>query len=194
MLREKIRNLFFWRRSYFNNLKINLDFSKFVIIFGLINLIVFGLLIVRKYNTTYNNFFITLSFCSVSYLILISFFALILFKKYYKIVLSTLIFLNSIVFYFMITYGISFDINMLINATETNYNEASEFIKFSLFAFIILLGVIPAIFVYKKVNISFENYFKKKLLLIFTPLLLIILIATPFRFSENGKTFLRNNQ
>ena len=191
---KKIRNTFSYMCKYFKELEINLGFTKFVSLFSLTNLIIFGYPIVKKYNTMYDNFFITLSFCFISYLILISFFSLILFKKSYKVILSAIILINSVIFYFMLTYGVSFDVNMLVNVIETNYSEASEFINLKLFLFIFLLGVAPSVFVYKKVNILFDNYFKKKLLFFISPLVLIFFITLPFRFFENGISFLRYNQ
>ncbi len=191
---KKIQNIFFYRYTYFKNLEINLSFVKSVILFSLFNLIIFGYPIVKKYNTIYNNFFITVSFCFIAYLILISFFSIVLFRKSYRAVLSAIILINSIIFYFMLTYGISFDANMLLNVAETNYSEASEFINLKLFVFAIFFGIFPALFVYRKINISFGNYFKKKLLLIVLPILLIFFITLPFRFFKNGLSFLRHNQ
>lgn len=172
----------------------NLNFSTFIILFSLLNLIAYCYPIIKKYNNVYNNALITISFCFISFLTLITFFSLIFSKKTYKIIFPFIIITNSAVLYFMIVYGINFDANMLINTLETNYNEAIEFINLKLFLFIFLLGILPSILFYKKVNLKFEKYLKEKILLIFSPLLIILAIISPFYLNEKSKLFLMANQ
>ena len=184
--------------KYFNilkNLKINLPFIKFIFLFSLFNIIVYGYPIITKADNVYHNFFITVILYLVSYTLLISAFSILIFKKSYKIILFFIIIINSIIFHFMITYGIAFDANMIINATETNYNEAIEFINLEFISFIIFLGILPAIFFYKKVDIDFSNhYWLKKIVFSLTPALLIFLITLPCHLSEKTLTFVKDNQ
>ena len=181
--------------NIFKNLKINITFTKFIILFSLFNIIVYGYPIIIKTNNFYHNFFITIILYLIAYILLISAFAILIFKKSYKIILSFIIIANSVIFHFMITYGIAFDANMFINATETNYNEAIEFINLEFIAFIIFLGILPAIFFYKKVDIDFSNhYWLKKIVFSLTPALLIFLITLPCHLSEKTLTFVKDNQ
>ena len=183
--------------KYIKNIKntmINLTFVKFIFLFSLFNIVVYGYPIITKANTFYHNFFITIILYSISYALLISAFAILIFKKSYKIILSFIIIANSVIFHFMITYGIAFDANMLINTTETNYNEAIEFINLEFIAFIIFLGILPAIFFYKKINIEFPHYWKNKIILSIAPLLLIFLMTLPCHLSERTLNFVRDNQ
>ena len=183
--------------TYIKNIKntmINLTFVKFIFLFSLFNIVVYGYPIITKVNTFYHNFFITIILYSISYALLISAFSILIFKKSYKFILSFVILANSVVFHFMITYGIAFDANMLINATETNYNEAIEFINLKFILFIIFLGILPAIFVYKRINIEFPHYWKNKIILSIAPLLLIFLITLPCHLSERTLDFVRENQ
>lgn len=183
--------------TYIKNIKntmINLTFVKFIFLFSLFNIVVYGYPIITKANTFYHNFFITIILYLVSYILLISAFAILIFKKSYKIILSFIIIANSVIFHFMITYGIAFDANMLINTTETNYNEAIEFINLKFILFVIFLGILPAIFVYKKINIEFPHYWKNKIILSITPLLLIFLMTLPCHLSERTLNFVRDNQ
>lgn len=183
--------------TYIKNIKntmINLTFVKFIFLFSLFNIVVYGYPIITKANTFYHNFFITIILYSISYALLISAFAILIFKKSYKIILSFIIIANSVIFHFMITYGIAFDANMLINTTETNYNEAIEFINLEFIAFIIFLGILPAIFFYKKINIEFPHYWKNKIILSIAPLLLIFLMTLPCHLSERTLNFVRDNQ
>ncbi len=183
--------------KYIKNIKntmINLTFVKFIFLFSLFNIVVYGYPIITKANTFYHNFFITIILYSISYALLISAFAILIFKKSYKIILSFIIIANSVIFHFMITYGIAFDANMLINTTETNYNEAIEFINLKFILFIIFLGILPAIFVYKRINIEFPHYWKNKIILSIAPLLLIFLMTLPCHLSERTLNFVRDNQ
>lgn len=183
--------------TYIKNIKntmINLTFVKFIFLFSLFNIVVYGYPIITKANTFYHNFFITIILYSISYALLISAFSILIFKKSYKIILSFIIIANSVIFHFMITYGIAFDANMFINATETNYNEAIEFINLKFILFVIILGILPAIFVYKKINIEFPHYWKNKIILSITPLLLIFLMTLPCHLSERTLNFVRDNQ
>lgn len=180
--------------NIFKNLKINIAFTKFIILFSLFNIVVYGYPIITKANTFYHNFFITIILYLIAYILLISAFAILIFKKSYKIILSFIIIANSVIFHFMITYGIAFDANMFINATETNYNEAIEFINLKFILFVIILGILPAIFVYKKINIEFPHYWKNKIILSITPLLLIFLMTLPCHLSERTLNFVRDNQ
>ncbi len=181
--------------NIFKNLKINITFTKFIILFSLFNIIVYGYPIIIKTNNFYHNFFITIILYLIAYILLISAFAILIFKKSYKIILSFIIIANSAIFHFMITYGIAFDANMFINATETNYNEAIEFINLEFIAFIIFLGILPAIFFYKKINIDFSNhYWLKKIIFSLAPVLFVFLITLPCHLSEKTLTFVRENQ
>lgn len=183
--------------TYIKNIKntmINLTFVKFIFLFSLFNIVVYGYPIITKANTFYHNFFIAIILYSISYALLISAFSILIFKKSYKLMLSFIILANSVVFHFMITYGIAFDANMLINTTETNYNEAIEFINLKFILFVIFLGILPAIFVYKKINIEFPHYWKNKIILSITPLLLIFLMTLPCHLSERTLNFVRDNQ
>lgn len=183
--------------TYIKNIKntmINLTFVKFIFLFSLFNIVVYGYPIITKANIFYHNFFITIILYSISYALLISAFSILIFKKSYKFILSFIILANSVVFHFMITYGIAFDANMLINTTETNYNEAIEFINLKFILFVIILGILPAIFVYKKINIEFPHYWKNKIILSITPLLLIFLMTLPCHLSERTLDFVRENQ
>ncbi len=181
--------------NIFKNLKINIAFTKFIILFSLFNIIVYGYPIIIKTNNFYHNFFITIILYLIAYILLISAFAILIFKKSYKIILFFIIIANSVIFHFMITYGIAFDANMFINATETNYNEAIEFINLEFIAFIIFLGILPAIFFYKKINIDFSNhYWLKKIIFSLAPVLFVFLITLPCHLSEKTLTFVRENQ
>lgn len=68
--------------------------------------------------------------------------------------------INSIAVYFINTYGIIIDKTMIGNILNTNLEEASSFFSFTLIVYLILLGVIPSILIFKikVVNESFKRF------------------------------------
>ncbi len=56
---------------------------------------------------------------------------------------------NAIAVYFIFTYGVIIDKTMIGNVLNTNYEESSSFFSFSLILYLILLGVIPNILIFK---------------------------------------------
>ena len=57
--------------------------------------------------------------------------------------------INAIAVYFIFTYGVIIDKTMIGNVLNTNYEESSSFFSFSLILYLILLGVIPSILIFK---------------------------------------------
>lgn len=56
---------------------------------------------------------------------------------------------NAIAVYFIFTYGVIIDKTMIGNVLNTNYEESSSFLSFGLILYLILLGVIPSILIFK---------------------------------------------
>ncbi|WP_035085096.1 phosphoethanolamine--lipid A transferase EptA [Aquimarina latercula] len=57
--------------------------------------------------------------------------------------------INSISVYFVSSYGIIIDKSMIGNVFNTNYEESTSFLSFGLFYYIVLLGVLPGILIFK---------------------------------------------
>lgn len=66
-----------------------------------------------------------------------------------KIILILFFILNAISVYFVNTYGVIIDETMIGNVLNTKYEEASSFYSLTLFAYILILGIIPSIYVLK---------------------------------------------
>jgi len=101
------------------------------------------------------------------------------FKRTIKPILITLLLISSLAAYFMDTYNVVIDELMIDNIVKTDTNEALDLFSFKQVLYLLLLGVLPSILIYK-VKIV-EKPFKKAILsnviLFFTALLMAILIV-----------------
>ena len=62
-----------------------------------------------------------------------------------RIILAILAIINAAAVYFIITYSVIIDSTTIDNVFNTRYSEASGFFSWSLWLFIIVLGVLPAV-------------------------------------------------
>ena len=83
--------------------------------------------------------------------------------------------ISTIAVYFINSYGVIIDRTMIGNVLNTNYEEFSSFVSFSLFLYMILLGVVPSILIFKVEVIRVK--FKKFLLHVFLTLVFLLSIA-----------------
>jgi lipid A ethanolaminephosphotransferase len=74
---------------------------------------------------------------------------LLAFRPLLKPVLMTLFLISAGVAYFMDQYGVLIDAGMLRNFAETNATEVRDLLSFKLFAYLLLLGVLPAWLLFK---------------------------------------------
>ena len=66
-----------------------------------------------------------------------------------KPVLITFLLLSSLIAFFMNRYGVVIDDNMLVNALETDSREARDLFNVPLVLYVLILGVVPSLFIYK---------------------------------------------
>jgi lipid A ethanolaminephosphotransferase len=83
--------------------------------------------------------------------------------------------ISAIAVYFINTYGVIIDRTMIGNVLNTTYEEASSFLSFGLFVYIILLGLVPSILIFKFEVVRVK--FKKVLLQVFLTLIFLLSIA-----------------
>ncbi|WP_228842439.1 phosphoethanolamine transferase domain-containing protein [Campylobacter sputorum] len=99
------------------------------------------------------------------------FFTLFSSKYTTKPILIFVVLVSSITAYFMDNYGVIIDNTMLTNVIETNVSETADLLSIKLFLYIIFLGIIPSIFIYKfKIiypNFKTQFFSKLKILSIF---------------------------
>ncbi|WP_255530782.1 phosphoethanolamine--lipid A transferase EptA [Pedobacter sp. ASV12] len=69
--------------------------------------------------------------------------------------------LSAVAVYFVNTYGVIIDESMIGNVLNTNYQEASSFFSVKLILYIVVLGIIPAIYLIKVkiINVSLKKFF-----------------------------------
>ncbi len=132
--------------------------------------------------------FIILS--SVIYIVL----SLINFKYILKPVLIILFMVTAATSYFMNSYGIVIDSQMINNLFETQVAEASDLVSVKLFVDLTIFGVIPSIVIYflKIEYKSFGKHLLYKFLGIFIALLIII--ANLYVFSKFYTSFFREHK
>ncbi len=83
--------------------------------------------------------------------------------------------INALALYFINTYGVIIDKTMIGNVLNTNYAESSSYFSFTLIFYIIFLGIIPSILLFK---VKFENgSFKSFFLHISFALVFILALA-----------------
>ncbi len=83
--------------------------------------------------------------------------------------------ISAIAVYFINTYGVIIDRTMIGNVLNTNYEESSSFLSFGLFVYIILLGLVPSILIFKFEVVRVKS--KKFLLHVFLTLIFLLSIA-----------------
>lgn len=76
-------------------------------------------------------------------------FSLIIWPKVAKIFLTLLFIITSLGCYFMVTYGIVIDSDMLVNVLQTDIKESHDLLSWKLFATIFALGILPSVGVWK---------------------------------------------
>lgn len=64
-----------------------------------------------------------------------------------RILIAITFIINAVAVYFVLTYSVILDETMLGNVFNTRYSEASGFISWSMLLYVLLLGVLPAMFV-----------------------------------------------
>lgn len=70
-----------------------------------------------------------------------------LLRRVGRILIALTLFINALAVYFILTYQVLMDESMLGNVFNTRYSEASVFFSWSLVLFVVLLGVLPALYV-----------------------------------------------
>ncbi len=118
-------------------------------------------------------------------------FSLICYKYTIKAVLITLLIISSAASYFMDTYNVVIDQEMIDNIFKTDVAETSDLISIKFILYFILLGVLPSVFVYKA-NIQYKKINKElisKLKLL--AVCVVITLSVIMVFGKNYASFFR---
>jgi len=123
-------------------------------------------------------------------------FILSLFSSKYtiKALLMSIFLISSFTAYFMDSYNVVIDDSMIRNSIQTNIDESLDLLSFKLLAYVVLLGILPSLYIYKA-NIIFKGLKKflihKLLLILFTLGSLAVLF---FSFSQFYTSFFREHK
>lgn len=96
--------------------------------------------------------------------------------------------------YFMDTYNVVIDESMLLNALETNANEAGDLMSIKMALYIFILGVVPSLFLYRA-EITFRPFWKELWQRAKWALAILLLMAAmAFAFSNYYAAFFRTHK
>ena len=111
-----------------------------------------------------------------------------------KPLLIILLLVSSFTNYFMNSYHVIIDYNMIRNVVQTNIAESSDLFTFTLLSYFLLLGLLPAWFVYH-VPLTYrtwKNELWAKLKMII--LMLFLILLSLFTFSKYYTSFFREHK
>ena len=89
--------------------------------------------------------------------------------------LALLFTISAVAVYFINTYGVIIDRSMIGNVFNTNYEESSSFFSFGLLIYIVLLGLLPSLLLFK-INVT-RPTFKRFIIQVVVSLFLLGTIA-----------------
>lgn len=146
------------------------------------------------YPVSLNNiaFLCSLTVLLISFIILL--FALLGSKYTTKPILIVILLVSSIASYFMNTYNTVIDYRMIQNILETDINETLDLFSFKLFIYLLFLGILPSLYIYK-LNIKYRSIkieLLSKLKTIIVTILIIALII--IFFSKFYTSFFREHK
>ena len=162
--------------------------SYFALLLSVLNLVLYHL---PFYRFVYNNIdiqslngIILLVSLTVSALFLnalVFYIGLFVLRFVGKWLLVVLFNINAIALYFINTYGVIIDKTMIGNILNTDFEESSSFFSFTLVVYLILLGVLPSILIFKikVVKVKFKRF------LVHVSLTLIFLLSLAYANSTN---------
>ncbi len=121
-------------------------------------------------------------------------FSLVSTKWTIKPIIILILLVSSLASYFMNSYSVIIDDNMIRNMMQTNINESMDLLTFKLIIYFTLLGLLPAVFVYKRRIDS--GGFKRELIsrLKLIGISIVIIIGVIFMFSKHYTSFVREQK
>lgn len=108
-----------------------------------------------------------------------------------KFLLIVFFLINSVAVYFINTYSVIIDESMIGNILNTKYEEASSFFSFKLIVYLLLLGVIPSIYIFKSkiTKVPLKKFLSTiSLTLVFILLLVFANASNWLWIDKNSKT------
>jgi len=140
------------------------------------------------------NILYILSLSIILFAFMVLLFTLLSSKYTTKPILILLLLVSSFTAYFMNSYHVVIDTDMIRNTMQTNIDESSDLFSFKLLIYLLLLGILPAYLVYK--TPLYYGSFKTELLkkgkvMLFSILIIVIML---FSFSKFYTSFFREHK
>jgi lipid A ethanolaminephosphotransferase len=178
-------------KKAFSPLSVILLVTLFIVLFDNV-LFVQKVLEVYPLNVTNIGFLLSLGLFLFSFIALLI--TLISSRFTLKPILIFMLLLSSLLNYFMMTYNVVIDHEMIRNSMQTDMNETKDLLNLKLFAYFFFLGILPSIFVYK-VKIAYktfgrEIFLKIKHIVVFIAIILVVV----FSFSKFYTSFFREHK
>ena len=148
----------------------------------------------NTYGFNGSNILYFLSVAVVLTLLIIALLTLFSSKYTTKPILITLFVVSAFTAYFMDTYSVVIDTEMIRNSLQTSLKESVDLFSFRLILYVVFLAILPAYIVYKtKINYkSFKGELLSKLKTIV--LALVVVFVVVFSFSKFYTSFFRENK
>ncbi len=146
------------------------------------------------YPFNLNNSLFLVSLAIVSICLITFLFSLVCNKFTIKPVLITILLISSLTAYFINTYHVVIDVDMIDNLMKTDAHESLDLISLKQIIYFVLLGILPSIFVYKT-KIVYQS-FKKSVLsrIMLTGFSLVIMILIMMPFGSSYASFIREHK
>lgn len=150
--------------------------------------------VIEVYSLSWN----TIPFIASLALVLMSVTTILLslfsFRHTLKPILILILISSSFVAYFMDAYNTVIDTHMIQNALETNLSESADLFSFTLVLYVLFIGVLPSIIVYraKITPMTFKSTLVEKGKLIGISLGVVAVLL--FSFSKNYTSFFREHK
>ena len=170
---------------------------KLIIVISIFLGIFYNLSFFTNVNKVYpftENIFFVLSLFVVLVAFTAFLFSLFASKYTTKPILILIIFISAYTAYFMDTYKVVIDSDMIRNTMQTNLAESLDLFSLKLLAYVVLLGLIPSFLIYKS-KIEYNTFGKELLSRIKTIILLSLIITiTIFSFNKYYSSFFREHK
>ncbi|MDI9336967.1 MAG: phosphoethanolamine transferase domain-containing protein, partial [Alphaproteobacteria bacterium] len=132
--------------------------SRFLVLMSVLNLVIFHIpffnFVFKNMNiNSFNGILLLFNLILTIFILYFFIFYLICYLSKYvgKFFIILFFILNASALYFVNTYSIIIDETMIGNMLNTNYEEASSFFSFKCILYIIVLGVLPSIYIFKTI-------------------------------------------
>ncbi|MBE0491060.1 MAG: phosphoethanolamine--lipid A transferase [Sulfurospirillum sp.] len=179
------------RRKGVSPIVVILFTAFFIVVFDNIN---FMQNVLKVFPFTWQNSGFLLSTVIFLWALIVLIFVLITTRFTLKITLIFMLFLSAITNYFMMTYSIAIDDEMIRNSMQTDLKETADLVNSKMLLYLFVLAIVPSYFIVKTkiIYASFPREILYKIVYIFTCILIIMIVL--LSFSKYYTSFFREHK